>query len=443
MSQATAGRQAFRAISSGSGVSPLVTTVDPFRVAPGASSIRPVTQLSPGSGGRSRDTPQDTPSRTHRSGDALATMRDLGHHRNNDEPDPGGRPIDIIQRRAPRAATPGPAALLAGLVLGFAVVGILSAAPAAAIDDPSLPDAQVTRGPSCQPGGLVVEVVAGTAPYLVRLATTRLPAGEDESLLQPGETVVLRTGDVAPGETIDGRLEYTAQDGSGFDYVDELDDYTFTRPTTEDCDKATAPPPSPSPSPSPTPTPTPVPSPEPTSSEQPSGTPSPSSPGSTPPRSSPTSTTPAQAPTVPGRTAPAPPSSRPPAPQAGSQASPAPVAAGDTIRVRVDGYLPGERVTIALSGSGEVLGSAIADDDGAVVADVLIPAWTASGRASLDVVGTSSTAAADVPLDVAAAVTGTPEGDEPSLVPLLAAAGALVATGAGLVSMTTRRRPGG
>ncbi|SOC47693.1 hypothetical protein SAMN05660748_0966 [Blastococcus aggregatus] len=368
-------------------------------------------------------------------------MRDLGHHRNNDEPDPGGRPIDINQRRAPRAATPGLAALLAGLVLGFAVVGVLAAAPAAAIDDPSLPDAQVTRGPSCQPGGLVVEVVAGTAPYAVRLATTRLPTGEDESLLQPGETVVLRTGDVAPGETIDGRLEFTAQDGSGFGYVDELDDYTFTRPTTEDCDKATAPPSSPS-IPSPSPTPTPVPSPGSTSPEQPAGTPSSSSPRPTPPRSSPSSTTPAPAPTAAGQPAPAPPSGHPPAPQAEARVSPAPVAAGDTIRVRVDGYLPGERVTIALHGSGEVLGSAVADDDGAVVAEVLIPAWTASGPTSLDVVGASSTAAADVPLDVAAAATGAPEGDEPSLVPLLAAAGALVATGAGLVSMTTRRRPG-
>ncbi len=369
-------------------------------------------------------------------------MRDLGHHRNNDEPDPGGRPIDIFQRRAPRAARPGLAALLAGLVLGFAVAGVLAAAPAAAVDDPSLPDARVTRAPSCEPGGLVVEVVAGTAPYAVRLATTRLPAGEDEFLLQPGETVVLRTGDVAPGETIDGRLEYTAQDGSGFGYVDELADYTFTRPTTEDCDKATAPPSSPVPTPVSTPVPTPVPSPGSTSPEQPSGTPSSSPPRPTPPPSSPTSTTPAPAPTAAGRPAPAPPSSSPPAPEAEAGVSPAPVAAGDTIRVRVDGYLPGERVTIGLHGSGEVLGSAIADDDGAVVAEVLIPAWTASGPASLDVVGASSTAAADVPLDVAAAVTSTPEADEPSLVPLLAAAGALVATGAGLVSMTTRRRPG-
>ena len=57
----------------------------------------------------------------------------------------------------------------------------------------------------------------------MRLATTRTPSGEDEASLQPGQTVVLHTGDVAYGETIDGRLEFAAQDGSGVTYVDELD----------------------------------------------------------------------------------------------------------------------------------------------------------------------------------------------------------------------------
>src|SRR3954449_2842900 len=90
-----------------------------------------------------------------------------------------------------------------------------AAAPAAAIDAPTRPDAHVTHGPSCRPGGLVVEVQAGTLPYFVRLATTRRPAGEDEVELAPGQSAVLRTGDVAWGETIDGRLEFTARDGSG------------------------------------------------------------------------------------------------------------------------------------------------------------------------------------------------------------------------------------
>jgi hypothetical protein len=105
---------------------------------------------------------------------------------------------------------------------------IALAPPALAVDDPSRPAAQVTHAPSCHPGGLVVEVTAGTAPYSVRLATTRAPEGEAEAQLAPGETVVLETGDVDWGETIDGRLEYAALDDSGITYVDELDDYSFT-----------------------------------------------------------------------------------------------------------------------------------------------------------------------------------------------------------------------
>jgi hypothetical protein len=121
---------------------------------------------------------------------------------------------------------------LALLMLG---AGIATAVPAAAVEDPTRPDARVTHGPSCEPGGVVVEVTAGTAPYAVRLATTRVPGGEDAAELAPGESVVLRTAGVDWGETIDSRLEYTALDGSGTTYVDELDVYTFTRPTEADC----------------------------------------------------------------------------------------------------------------------------------------------------------------------------------------------------------------
>ncbi|WP_040337555.1 hypothetical protein, partial [Candidatus Blastococcus massiliensis] len=188
---------------------------------------------------------------------------------------------------------------LAGLSLPLLVLlaaAVVTAPSAAAIDDPSRPDARVTHGPSCRPGGLVVEVVAGTAPYAVRLATTRTPAGEDEAVLAPGETVVLRTGDVAPGETIDGRLEFTAQDGSTSTYADELDGYTFTRPTTEECEAANSPQPQPqppstpappaTPSPEPSPEPSPGPSPGPAPSAQPS--PQPTSPQpTTPPAATP------------------------------------------------------------------------------------------------------------------------------------------------------------
>ena len=119
--------------------------------------------------------------------------------------------------------------------------GMVLASPAAAVDDPSKPDARVTHGPSCHPGGVVVEVTGGTVAYDVTFATTRTHGGEDAAQVPAGETVVLRTGDVSWGETIDGRLEYTALDGSGTSFVDPLDGYTFTRPAEEDCAAITAP----------------------------------------------------------------------------------------------------------------------------------------------------------------------------------------------------------
>jgi hypothetical protein len=332
-----------------------------------------------------------------------------------------------------------------------AAVGL--AGPAAAIDDATHPDARVTHGPSCRPGGLVVEVVAGTVPYAVRLTTTRSADAEDEALLQPGQAVELRTGDVAPGETIDARLEYAAQDGSGTTFADDLADWTLARPTVEDCDAATAPPPS-SPTSSPTPTPTPSPTPSPTPTTEPEPTPEPGTPSPQPPdqpSSSPAPTTTAPSSPVPSATpSPTPrPSSTPSAPSSPRSTAPsaAPstggtaVSAGGTVRIRVEGYRAGERVAIALGGGGEVIGSAWAADDGSVTAEVRIPAETGTGPAALHVVGGDPGAVAAVPLEVAAAATDDGPGGSSSL-PLLLAAGALSATGAAVVSATPRRRPG-
>ncbi|RBY78273.1 hypothetical protein DQ238_12340 [Geodermatophilus sp. TF02-6] len=129
----------------------------------------------------------------------------------------------------------------AGLWAVLACAGIVGAAPAAAVDDPARPDSRVTHGPSCRPGGIVVEVTGGSTPYAVTLATTRRPAGEDAAEVAPGAVVVLGTGDVDWGETIDPSLAYTALDGSGTAFVDELDGYSSTRPRWEDC-AAIAPP---------------------------------------------------------------------------------------------------------------------------------------------------------------------------------------------------------
>jgi hypothetical protein len=128
-----------------------------------------------------------------------------------------------------------------GLFLLVAAGSVVTAGSAAAIADGTRPDSRVTNGPSCAPGGVVVQVVSGSVPYHVVLATTRTPAGEDATDLRPGQTVELHSRDVAYGETIDSRLDYTALDGSGAHYVDELIGWTFTRPSAADCAAVAAP----------------------------------------------------------------------------------------------------------------------------------------------------------------------------------------------------------
>jgi hypothetical protein len=313
-------------------------------------------------------------------------------------------------RSAPRTAASG------GLVTGFVLVLLaLQVAPAAAVENPSRPDARVTHGPSCQPGGLVVEVVAGTAPYSVRLATTRQPAGEDEATLAPGETVTLRSGDVAWGETIDGRLEYTARDGSGETFVDELDTYSFTRPTQEDCEAVAAP----------------------TGAEA-----SPEAAPSAGVASPPASSAPVPAPSAAGQP-PAPPTGAgEPGPTAtGTTASATrPVSAGGTVTLVGAGFFPGERVTIHLHGTETVLGSGTAGPDGTVQIEVRIPDRTATGPATVDMFGHRSETVADVELEIAGHSSAVVDDGLADLVPLVAAAAALVATVGGLVSVAGSRR---
>jgi hypothetical protein len=151
-----------------------------------------------------------------------------------------------VTARTPSAAAALPTArrsarLLSALTFALVLAGMSLAAPAAAVDDPGKPGARVTHGPSCHPGGVVVEVTGGTVDYAVTFATTRTPGGEDSATVPAGTTVELRTGNVAWGETIDGRLEFEALDGSGTAFVDELEGYTFTRPSEEDCAAIAAP----------------------------------------------------------------------------------------------------------------------------------------------------------------------------------------------------------
>ncbi|MGY1827507.1 MULTISPECIES: hypothetical protein [unclassified Blastococcus] len=311
------------------------------------------------------------------------------------------------------------------VLLGLAVAG---AAPAQALDDPSRPDARVTHGPSCRPGGIVVEVVAGTVPYSVVLATGRTPSGEDEAVLVALGSVVLRTGDVAPGETIDPRLEFTAQDGSGDTFVDDLADYTLTRPTVEDCEVAMSPPPPP---PAP-----PTAGVEPTDPGSSAGTtaPAPTTPGGTGTPTSPEATTGGHPRTSEEAGALVP---------AGSRGGGSPVQPGGTVVLRGAGFIPGERVDVLLHGSGTVLATVTADPSGAFRVDVRIPEGVAAGAATLDLVGADSAVSAGVALQVAASVEEEPPArGVVSLASLAIAALALVTTAGGLVSVAGRQHAG-
>jgi len=329
-------------------------------------------------------------------------------------------PCGTVENRAAPTRTLRPT-LSAGFVSGFVAVlfgvALATAAPAAAADDPTRPDAHVTHGPSCRPGGLVVEVVAGTSPYTVRLATTRTPSGEDSAVLAPGQAVVLHSADVAYGETIDGRLEFAAQDGTGVTYVDELEEYSFTRPTKEDCDAIADPSATDSGS---------------ASSSSSSSAPTTSGDAAAPPTTSPA---PTDAPstgsgTTAGGIAPT---------FGGGDAPPQQVTAGDTVTLQVSGFLPGELVTIQLHGSDAVLATATAGPDGTVQTDLRIPGGTDPGATTVHLTGTQSETVADVDLQVAAAEMPLATSADAGIVPLAAAAVALIAASGYLFAVVARR----
>jgi uncharacterized membrane protein len=106
------------------------------------------------------------------------------------------------------------------------------------------------------------------------------------------------------------------------------------------------------------------------------------------------------------------------------------------------GFLPGERVTVLLHGSETVLASATAGPDGSVAVEVRIPEATAAGPTRVDMVGHASETSTDVELQVAALASAAAGDGLIGLVPLVAAASALVATVAALVSVAGRQRAG-
>lgn len=300
---------------------------------------------------------------------------------------------------------------VAGLLVLVAGTVLATAGPAAAAEDASRPVVQIVRGPSCSPGGIVIDVVARTAAYSVRLATTRTPAGEDSGTVQPGATLRLYSADVAYGETVDSRLEYTALDASGTSYVDELDDWTMTRPSKADCDAVAAP-----------------------SSADSSST------GAAP--SSAAASSSAAAPLAAGSTGAGPSAVAPAAPagtdwNAGSAAVTG-VDSGGAYTLAGSGFQPGERVTVHLRGDGTVLASATAGPDGSVHARVQLPA--ADGVQSVDLVGDRSEVTAGVRLRTTAVQAPLAPHGTGNLLPLIAACVAFVGTVGGLVSVLGSRR---
>jgi hypothetical protein len=261
---------------------------------------------------------------------------------------------------------------------------------------------------------MVIDVVARTTGYSVRLATTRNPAGEDSGTVQPGATLRLHGADVAYGETVDSRLEYTPLDSTGTAYVDELEDWTMTRPSKADCDAVAA-----------------MPSDGSSSDVAPSSSAAAAS-SSGAVAAGPTadggSSAGPQAPVAAGTT---------PGWNAGS-ASVTGVDAGGAYTLAGRGFQPGERVTVHLRGTGAVLASATAGPDGSVQARIQLPA--ADAVQGVDLIGDRSEVSAGVRLAVAAVQSSVGPHGTGNLWALIAACVAFVGAVGGLVSVVGSRR---
>ena len=116
------------------------------------------------------------------------------------------------------------------------------------------------------------------------------------------------------------------------------------------------------------------------------------------------------------------------------------VSPGGTVTLEAAGFLPGERVTIQLHEGGGVLGTATAGPDGYVQAEIRIPEGAAAGRTTVDLVGAQSAVVAGLELQVAGAQSVAATDDWAELLPLSAAALALVGPVSGLVSVAGGRR---
>ena len=279
----------------------------------------------------------------------------------------------------------------AGVLLTAAVA---VAGPAAAIEDPRRPAAEITHGPSCGPGVVRVEVTGGNQARRVALVFDGT-AEQDVAELAPGEQTELASGDVDWGQTVDVSVTITRPDGTPDTPVEFG---TYTRPTAEDCAAV--------------------------------------APVALSADAGPSTRT----------TAPAVPSWGTGQPSWGdadaeaASASSSSVAPGGVVTVRATGFTPGEPVQVTLLGRDGALTTVAAAPDGSVEAVVQIPRAAALGTATVQLVGGFSSATAGLDLQVAARVR--PLAEQTTSVPVLAAGASLIGA-TGLLGLRAARRPRG
>jgi hypothetical protein len=309
--------------------------------------------------------------------------------------------------------------LTLGALGALLLAGTALAGPAAALEDPRRPVAEVTHGPSCGPGVVRLQVTNGNQPTRVALVFDGT-VGQDAAELDPAEQVELASSDVAWGTTV--HVTVTVAGATGAAQL-PLDLGTYTRPSKADCDAL-------------------VPGPEPSGAS--TGITS-ALPGTTVPAGA--IEDPALPPVGIGGTAPLPDGT--PSPQvapvgdqgpAGAADVPlAPVAhPGGVVTVRGSGFTSGEPVDVTLDGVDEPLATVLAAGDGTIEAVVQIPRGASLGAVTVQLVGRSSSATSGLDLQVAARQQTVSGGAPP--VPVIAAGSALLLASAGL-GMATARRP--
>ena len=325
-------------------------------------------------------------------------------------------PRTLATRRASARGRARRAPLTLGAVGALLLAGTALAGPAAALEDPRRPVAEVTHGPSCGPGVVRVQVANGSEPHRVALVFDGA-AVQEVADVGPGERVDLASADVDWGTTVAVTVSVAAASGAA---QLPLDLGTYTRPSKADCDALVL-------------------SPEPTQVAEPDRVTS-AVPGAGAVPDSGSKTPVPMPPMGAGGSSPLPDAgATPPAVPVGAteETVAAPVAPGGVVTVRGSGFTPGEPVDVTLDGVPEPLATVVAAPDGTIEAVVQIPRGAHLGAVTVQLVGRTSSATSGLDLQVAAreqslAATSTP-------VPVVAAGAALLLAGGALGVATTRR----